>query len=80
MTNPFLKAEIEAVIEDIQANIDPPESCLKPEKPCSLLFAAYGHHPNDVRRIIKNGLRLDVDRHSSDRTGHCHKGGYSSHD
>jgi hypothetical protein len=55
MTNPFLKAEVEALIETIQVNIDAIGLCLKPEIPRSLLLAAFLHHQKDVRRILKNG-------------------------
>ena len=55
MTNPFLKAEVEAAIEEIQENIDEIEGCLEEEQPRSLLLAAYLHHQKNVRRIFKNG-------------------------
>jgi hypothetical protein len=56
MTNPFLKAEVEAAIEIIQANIAAICLCFRPEIPRSLSLAAFLHHPKDIRRILENGL------------------------
>jgi hypothetical protein len=55
MTNPFLSAEIDIGMEDIQAKLDALEFRLKLEKPRSLLQGAYHHHQKDVRRIFKDG-------------------------
>jgi hypothetical protein len=55
MTNPFLKAEVETTIKDIQVNIDKDKSCLRLQKPRSLLLAAFLYHQKDVRRTFKDG-------------------------
>src|SRR6202142_886420 len=80
MTNPFLKAEVEAAIEEIQENIDEIEGCLEEEPPRSLLLPAYLHHQKDVRRIFKNGLRRDIDSTATNRAGKCHVGGHDSYE
>ena len=69
MTNPFLKAEVEAAIEEIQENLEEVKACLWSNKPRSLVLAAYLHHQTDVRRILKNGPQCDVDRRSTGGTG-----------
>jgi hypothetical protein len=60
MTNPFLKAEVEAAIEKIQYNIDEVEPCLKLRQPHSPLLAEYLHHQKDVIRTLKGGPRCDA--------------------
>jgi hypothetical protein len=55
MTNPFLKAEVETTIKDIQDNIEALETCLKSTTPRSPLLAAFYPHQKDVGRILKNG-------------------------
>src|ERR1700690_4159302 len=80
MTNPFLKAEVEAAIEEIQENIDEIEGCLEEEPPRSLLLAAYLHHQKDVRRIFKNTPRCDIDDTATNRAGKCHMGRYDNHE
>jgi hypothetical protein len=61
MTNPFLKAEVEATIKDMSKNIDTLKSCLRSKKLCSLLLQALYHHQKDGRQILKNGLRYNID-------------------
>jgi hypothetical protein len=56
MTNPLLQAENDIAIEEIHANLNTLETCLKLEQPRSLLLAAYYDHQKDVRRTFKDGL------------------------
>jgi hypothetical protein len=61
MTNPFLKAEVNTAIREIQDNIDEIKVCLWPNKPRSLTLAARLHHLKDVRRNLKTNPRRDAD-------------------
>jgi hypothetical protein len=61
MTNPFVKAEVDAAIEEIQDTIDKITPCLKTKKSRSLPLAAFLRHQKDVMRIFKDGLRYYVD-------------------
>jgi hypothetical protein len=80
MTNPFLKAEIEAAIKDIQDNINQIKPCFRITKPRSLLLVAFYHHQKDVRRTLKNGPRCNIDRANSSRDGQRDTSKHSSHE
>jgi hypothetical protein len=77
MTNPFLAADVEAAIQQIQDNTDEIRDCLTESR---LLTAATLHHQKDVRRIFKNGPRCDVDGSATDRVGKRYAEGYRDHE
>jgi hypothetical protein len=67
MVNPFLEAEIEAAVQQIQKNINQVKDHLS-KKPCSrftaanLLTVASQHDSQDVRRFLKTNSRCHTDQ------------------
>jgi hypothetical protein len=81
MTNPFLKAKVDAAIKEIQVDIDKVKLCLKkPQKPRSFLLAEFYHHQKDGRTTLKNGPRHNIDRTNTNRDRQYYTSKHSSHE
>jgi hypothetical protein len=78
MTNPFLKAEVNTAMQEIQENANQVRNCLKLEKCQSLLLATFLYHQKDIRSTFRNGLQFVIESGTTTGTEQCSSKRYSN--